>query len=311
MKERTFRCVFGPVPSRRLGRSLGVDLVPYKVCTYDCIYCQLGRTTIRTAERAEYVTPSVVLSELDDRLQAGPAPDFVTLSGSGEPTLHSGLGELIPSIKRHTGLPLAVLTNGSLLWDARVREELAEADVVLPSLDAGDAQLFRYVNRPHPSIGFEQMVRGLEDFRKGFFGRIWLEVFLLAGVTAMKKEVMRIAEIAAGIRPDRIHLNTVSRPPAEGIVHPASPEQMHRLAAAFGGLAEVIGSFAGDCGPVEATASEQRILDLIRRRPCAVDDIAEGLTLHPLQVLKLAERLVRAGRASTTCLGSETFYVSR
>jgi len=311
MKDQSRHCVFGPVPSRRLGRSLGVDLVPFKVCSYDCIYCQLGRTTMRTTKRAEYLPLESVMSELDKTMQSAPVPDVITLSGSGEPTLHSRLGELISWIKRQTGLPLAVLTNGSLLWDPRVREDLADADLVLPSLDAGDKHLFHYVNRPHPSIGFEKMIQGLEDFRREFSGKVWLEVFLLAGVTGIESEVGKIAQIARRMVPDRVHLNTVTRPPAEERAYPVSPEQMQRLAAAFGGLAEVLGDFHGESGPFDATAPEQRILDLLRRRPCTVADIADGLSLHPIQALKLAERITKSGRASTTCLGRETFYVSR
>jgi wyosine [tRNA(Phe)-imidazoG37] synthetase (radical SAM superfamily) len=311
MKEQTLQCVFGPVPSRRLGRSLGVDLVPFKFCPYDCIYCQLGRTTKRTTERVEYLPLESVMSDLDKTMQSVPVPDVITLSGSGEPTLHSRLGKLISWIKRQTGLPLAVLTNGSLLWDPRVREDLADADIVLPSLDAGDKKLFHYVNRPHPSIGFQKMIQGLEDFRREFSGKVWLEVFLLAGVTGIESEVAKIARIARKIAPDRVQLNTVTRPPAEQFAYPVSPEQMQRLAAAFGGLAEVLGYFQAESRPIEQTAGEQAILELLGRRPCTVSDIADGLSLHPIQVLKLTERLMQSGKASSTCLGRETFYLSK
>jgi len=155
--------VFGPVPSRRLGRSLGVDVVPLKTCTYDCIYCQLGRTTRKTTERREWVPLEDVISELAEKLSA--EPDYVTLSGSGEPTLYSRIGELIQRIKRLTDIPVAVLTNGSLLWDPGVRKDLLRADLVVPSLDAADAGMFRVVNRPHEDISFDQMLRGLKESR--------------------------------------------------------------------------------------------------------------------------------------------------
>ena len=143
-------------------------MVPFKTCSYDCVYCQLGRTTNRTIERKEYVPLGDVLEELDRRLAEGPAPDYVTLSGSGEPTLYSRLGELIAGIKERTDRPVAVLTNGSLLWDADVQEALLEADLVIPSLDAGDDAIFQWVNRPHPAVSFERMVAGLETFCRRF-----------------------------------------------------------------------------------------------------------------------------------------------
>ena len=149
-------CVFGPVPSRRLGRSLGVDVVPFKTCTYDCIYCQLGRTTCKTVERKAWVPLEDVLDEVKEKLST--RPDYITLSGSGEPTLFSPLGDLIVGIKSMTGIPVALLTNGSLLWQADVREAIRDVDLLIPSLDAGDEAMFRRVNRPHGGLSFEQML---------------------------------------------------------------------------------------------------------------------------------------------------------
>lgn len=313
MTQEGFQHVFGPVRSRRLRRSLGVDLVPFKVCSYDCLYCQLGRTIRRTIERAEFFPLESILAEAERAVESGPGQDVITLSGSGEPTLYSRIGEVIPALKRRTGLPVAVLTNGSLLWDPRVREDLAEADLVLPSLDAGNQRLFRYVNRPHPAIAFERMIRGLQDFRKAYTGQIWLEVLLLAGVTAMEAEVKSIAEIARTFAPERIHLNTVTRPPAEGFAYPVPPERMESLLAAFGDKAEVVGisRIRNEADPSTRSDTEERILELIQRRPCALEDIASGLGIHSLEALKLTERLVKAGQASATPHGTETFYVRR
>ena len=182
--------IFGPVPSRRLGRSLGVDLVPFKTCTYDCIYCQLGRTTNKTIQRKEWVPLDDVVTELETKLSS--QPDYITLSGSGEPTLYSRTGELIDRIKAVTNVPVAVLTNGSLLWNQEVRARLMNADLVVPSLDAGDEAMFRAVNRPHEDISFERMLQGLIDFRHEFQGKYWLEVFLLAGHNAIAAEVVTL-----------------------------------------------------------------------------------------------------------------------
>lgn len=179
MKSRQQHYVFGPVPSRRLGRSLGVDVVPFKTYTFDCIYCQLGRATCHTVERKEWAPTNAVLDELKCKLAC--RPDYITLSGSDEPTLHSGLGDIIERIQAMINVPVAVLTNGSLLWQPQVCAELASAHVVLPSLDAGDATKFKFINRPHASLSFEQVIEGLIAFRRGFTGQCWLEVFLLAG----------------------------------------------------------------------------------------------------------------------------------
>ena len=224
------RHVYGPVPSRRLGRSLGVDLVPFKTCTYDCIYCQLGRTTDLTTACRDYVPVEDILAQLEEKLRTGATPDYVSLAGSGEPTLHARIGELIAGIKRLTPVPVAVLTNGSLLGARDIQDALMEADLVLPSLDVGDAELFELVNRPHESIGFDAMVEGLITFRERFAKPVWLEVMLVAGVTGIQAEVEKIATLTRRIRPARIQLNTVSRPPCEESALPVSRERMAAFA---------------------------------------------------------------------------------
>ena len=216
--------VFGPVPSRRLGRSLGVDLVPLKTCSYDCIYCQLGRTTCHTVERKEWVPLDAVLDEL--KLKLASRPDYITLSGSGEPTLYSRLGELIDHIQAMTEVPVAVLTNGSLLWQKPVRDELALADLVMPSLDAPDRVRFEFINRPHPEITFERLLEGLEALRREFSGKYWLELMLLAGYTALPESVRELAKLARRIQPDKVQLNTAVRPPAEHYAMAVTPERL-------------------------------------------------------------------------------------
>jgi wyosine [tRNA(Phe)-imidazoG37] synthetase (radical SAM superfamily) len=305
---RPYGYVFGPVPSRRLGRSLGVDLVPFKTCTYDCIYCQLGRTTAKTRERREYVPVADVLSELRGALSHGPPPDYVTLSGSGEPTLHSRLGEVIDAIKNLTEIPLAVLTNGSLLWDRDVRRSLKSADLVIPSLDAGDGRVFHLVNRPHPDLSFSRMVEGLRLFRDDFRNLIWLEVFLLAGVTGVRGHATKVARLAREIRPDRIHLNTVSRPPAEDRARPVPEEILARLAGLFEPRAEVI-SESDAAKPVEdGGVAREDILALLSRRPCTMEDVAGGLGMHAAEAAKLLAVLAAAGKVKIACRDGRHFY---
>lgn len=304
------RYVYGPVPSARLGRSLGIDLVPYKTCTYDCIYCQLGRTTCKTTERESYVTVESVLAELDSKLKTGSEPDYISLAGSGEPTLNLNMGRLIEAIKEMTNIPVAVLTNGSLLWQRDVRDALMAADVVLPSLDAGDEAMFEYVNHPDTRITFEKMVSGLVDFNKVFSGEVWLEIFLIGGVTALPSEVEKIAAIVRQVCPKRVQLNTVSRPPAQEFADPVSRDQMERIRGYFPGTVEVISDHVVTLLPVlEGQNSAMRdILALLSRRPCTIEGVASGLGLAPAEVLKHLESLRQQGKATATNMLGGVFY---
>ncbi len=305
--------VYGPVPSRRLGQSLGVDLVPFKVCSYDCVYCQLGRTTRKTLTRELFVPVDAVLAELGERLEGGPRPDFIGLAGSGEPTLHAHLGELIDGIKGMTDVPVAVLTNGSLLWLPEVRAALAHADLVMPSLDAGTSSRFVRVNRPHADLSFEQMVEGLVTFSHGFAGQIWLEVLLLAGITDSVEEVERIAALVARMRVDRVQLNTVSRPPAESSALAVPADDLERLSRLMPCRCEVIaeGSRPGGAASPAGEAARARIVALLRRRPCTSDGIAVGLGLHPNEVLKHLDALEAAGAVQAVRRGEAVFYAIR
>jgi wyosine [tRNA(Phe)-imidazoG37] synthetase (radical SAM superfamily) len=285
--------VFGPVPSRRLGRSLGVDLIPFKSCTFDCVYCQLGPTETKTVEPQDEVSIDEVILELKEKLSSH--PDYITLSGSGEPTLYARIGELIERIHGVTDVPVAVITNGSLLWDREVRRRLLQADVVMPSLDAGDEKTFQAVNRPHGDISFDQLVEGLIAMRDEYRGQYWLEVLLLAGLTDTSEEVEKIAAIAKRIRPDRVQLNTCVRPGAESSARLVDRERLLQLARFFSPEAEVIADYQAGQGLVESPVGKKEILDMLSRRPCTAADIAAGLGLHLPEALKDLEELVREG----------------
>jgi len=298
--------IFGPVPSRRLGRSLGVDLVPFKTCSYNCVYCQLGRTACKTVERKEWVSIDDILCELRDRLPL--QTDYITLSGSGEPTLNSRIGELIDSIKALTNVPLAVLTNGSLLWQEEVRRQLLDADLVIPSLDAGDEDTFQRVNRPHHEVSFQKLLHGLVAFRNEFPGEYWLEVFLLANVTADNAEVSRLAGHVARIRPNRVQLNTATRPPLESFAVAVAQQRLHELAVRFQPSAEVISEFRPTQEIPEGSVTRDQILDLLRRRPSTLKDIADGLGMHPAEVAKYAEELTAERRLLRTWSAGRSYY---
>jgi wyosine [tRNA(Phe)-imidazoG37] synthetase (radical SAM superfamily) len=298
MSSFKYKHLYGPVPSRRLGRSLGIDLVPFKVCSYDCIYCQLGSTGSTTVARREYVANDEILVELERKLSTDILPDYISLAGSGEPTLHSGIGELIRTIKTITDVPVAVLTNGSLLWLPEVREALLAADLVLPSLDAGDAATFQLINRPDNSLDFEQMVQGLVDFTQCFTGEVWLEVFLLAGINDDDQSVEKIAAFVEQIKPARVQLNSVYRPPAEDYVLGLTSTRIQQLSELFSGVVEVISEVATVCiGPeLDALSRQDEIIALIQRRPCTAADVATGLNMHLNDTLKQLGILTSSGR---------------
>ncbi len=278
--------LYGPVPSRRLGFSLGVDVVPAKVCTLDCVYCQLGRTTEKTVERKDFVPIDAVLAELRDRLAQGLVADYITISGSGEPTLNSRLGELIDRIKQMTDIPVAVVTNGTLLYRQDVRTDCAKADVVLPSLDAGDEECFRKINRPHGDISIEKLISGLCRFRERFDGQIWLEVFFLDGLNTDAGQIAKIRDAIGRIRPDRVQLNTAVRPTAEPVATRVDAEKLRTIAAQLGPQCEVVAGFTRERCHEDVEKTGESVLSMLKRRPCTLDDICSGLGLHRADALK-------------------------
>ena len=283
---------FGPVPSRRLGRSLGVDLVPFKTCTYDCIYCQLGRTTNKTITRNEYYPVKDIIREVKKKLREISRPHYITLSGSGEPTLHSRIGDIIREIKDITDIPVAVLTNGSLFWIDEVRNAVMGADLIIPSLDAGDEGAFLYINRPHEDISFKKMADGLCSLRESYKGSIWLEVFLAGGITDKETEIEKIKTWTGRINPERIQLNTAVRTPAEDSVRLVSKKKMEEIAGFFGPHCEVIADYSKihDLGEFHTTQDD--VLELLKRRPCSVSDISSGLGLHRNEAIKYVQELL-------------------
>ena len=305
-----YRYLFGPVPSRRLGRSLGIDLVPQKTCTFDCAYCECGRTTVLTLERREYVPTDRVIAELDDCLAKAPDIDYVTFAGSGEPTLHSGIGDIISFIKdRYPRYRVAVLTNGALFVDPDVRAALMRADLVVPSLDAVSEDIFRDINRPSPGITAGQVVAGLIAFSREFPGVIWLEVFIVPGKNDTDEELLRLRDAVAAIAPDRVQVNTLDRPGTDIRVRRASPRTLERARTIIGGNAEVIG--AASCEP--ATAPEMRdvadmLLATLRRRPCTVADLSRISGLRPAEVTKHLRVLEEKGAVEPVREQRGVFY---
>ncbi len=305
--------IFGPVPSRRLGRSLGIDLIPHKTCTYDCLYCQIGRTTQKTTARKSRASIDEIISELKTKLST--KPDYITLSGSGEPTLCSDCGRLIEEIRQITNIPIAVITNGSLLFNHQVRRDLLGADVVMPSLDAGDEETFKKINRPASEITFDKMLQGLIDFRREFKGKYWLEVFLIAGLNDSDEQIEKISACIEKIRPDKVQLNTVSRPPTED-VKAVSRERLRQIAKRIYKNAEVIADFksakgrlmAGDEKTSDFKIKGDDIVEMLKRRPCSAEDMAAGLKISRIETLKHIEELIKSGRIEAVRQNDKTYY---
>jgi len=305
MSNHNREYIFGPVPSRRLGRSLGVDLVPFKTCSYDCVYCQLGGTTNKTTQRKQWAPVDIIISQLKEKLVS--EPDYITLSGSGEPTLHSGIGQLISAVKKITNIPIAVLTNGSLLWRAEVRDAIKNADLVAPSLDAADDRVFQRINQPHPDIAFPDMVDGLLKFRREFTGKYWLEVFLLEGINTGDRQIEQLQACIQAIGPDKVQLNTAVRPTAAP-VHPVSPDRLSSIARLLGSRAEVIADYQDIRRHQLFSVPAEAVIALLRRRPCSMEDIALGLGIHRNEALKLVEILLSTGKITAHSHDQQTFY---
>ena len=302
--------IFGPVPSRRLGISLGVDIVPLKTCTFDCVYCQLGVTVNKSTERQSYIPMAEALDELKAALDSQThRVDFITFSGSGEPTLNSQIGEMIHQIKAFTPVPVAVITNGSLLYRDDVRADLREADLVVPSLDAIGDDVFAKVNRPHENLSPELLVEGLRKFTREFAGAIWLEIVFVRGINDSPEEVKRLANLARELKADKIHLNTVVRPPAEDFALAITGEEMQNILSVFDSRAEVIADFS-KLVELEAHGKdvENQIAVLLKRRPCTVDDLSNSLGIHRNEVAKYINRLIKDGFARRIKYDDKWYY---
>ncbi len=291
--------VFGPVPSRRLGQSLGIDTIPLKTCNWNCIYCQLGRTVRLTNERKEYFPRADIFAEVDATLAAHrPGEiDWVTFVGSGEPSLHSGIGWLIRQVKARTELPVAVITNGALLYLAGVREELAAADAVLPTLDAGNALLYRKINRPHPAATFERLVDGLTAFRRLYRGHLWVEVMLVRGLNDSEQALTELAAVLQGIQPDEVHILQPTRPPAEPWVQPCEEEGLLRARALLGQVANVVHPASGTFDLSGFTSPAEAVIAIVTRHPMREEELMQALRRWPsADVDSTLQELEQSGR---------------
>jgi wyosine [tRNA(Phe)-imidazoG37] synthetase (radical SAM superfamily) len=283
--------VYGPVPSRRLGNSLGIDPIPSKTCNYQCIYCQLGKTTNFTNVSKNYFPKEEIIAEMENAIKINDNRfDYITFVGSGEPTLYKDLNDLITEAKKLSEKPICVITNGSLLYKKEVQDALVNSDVVLPSLDAGDEKSFIKINRPHPSIRFEKMIQGLIDFRKIFRGQFWIEIMLMKGINDTKEELLKIKEKLDLIKPDRIDINIPIRPPVEKWVKLPDKKIIPVLDEIFGDFNNITfpeeGSFS-----IYSLNFEKEILSILERHPMREDQIIETFSCSGLNRNEIKRKL--------------------
>lgn len=306
-----YKHLFGPVPSRRLGMSLGVDLVPHKVCSLNCIYCECGATNKLTTERKEYVSYNEVIRELKDFFENNDNPDYITFSGAGEPTLNIHIGKVIEYLKiNHPNVSVAVLTNGSLLNKPGVRQELLKADLILPSLDAATNDVFKKIDRPVNNLKIEDYIQGLIDFSKEFNGTIWLEVMILPGINDDLENLTLLKDAILKIQPKKVQLNTLDRPGVIDGIRAASRVELQNIIDMWElENVEIIASSAiRKDNKSFRKDTENAIIETISRRPCTLEDLEKILGLHANEINKYLDTLDSDNKIVTSRQGRGVFY---
>jgi len=305
-----YKYIFGPVLSRRLGFSLGVDLVPYKRCSFDCVYCELGRTTNKTVKRGSFFSPGEILKELKSFLKYHPKVkiDYITLTGSGEPTLNSRLKEIVKEVKNITSIPLCLLTNGSLFFLKSVRESVKEVDLIIPSLDAPDEATFRKINHPHSSLTLKKILKGLKLLRQEFKGKIYLEIMLVEGINSSLSQAHRFKKIIGSVGFDKIQLNVPARPSyfLECKIPPL--RRLKRFAEILGKNTEIVHPSPSQSQPSRFKGAQEGLLRVLKRRPIDIDEICRILGIRKVEALKLIEGLISRLRIKRVRYGGKFYY---
>ncbi|MGQ9465219.1 MAG: radical SAM protein [bacterium] len=310
-KKVSSRFIYGPVPSRRLGYSLGIDPIPFKTCTYNCIYCQLGKTTYQTTKQIKYLQANEILADLKKALKHNTNIDFITLSGSGEPTLNINLGNFIKAIKKITSIPVAVITNSSLIHKKNVQQALLLADVVMPTFTTAYSKTFKKIHRPDQSITLKKVIKGLIEFRKIYPGKIWLELMLVKGYNDSKQELDALKNIVKKINPDKIQLNTVVRPPSEKYARALSLSALNRIKKMLGGNCEVVAKFRKSPNRLKSKNREKIILGYLKRRPGTLNDLSKSTGMNVNELIKNLTHLLATKKIVKRNYGGKIFYETK
>jgi wyosine [tRNA(Phe)-imidazoG37] synthetase (radical SAM superfamily) len=305
--------LFGPVNSRRLGLSQGIDIIPAGICNFNCVYCEVSRAKQLTSQRQEYTPVKEIIAEIDSifaNKESAQAIDVFTITASGEPTLHTGIGAVIKAIKAKTDKPVTVLTNGGLLHLSEVRDDLALADIVVPSLDAASDASFRRINRPAPDTNLEKIIAGIATFKQEFQGELWLEVLLVKKINDTPEDIAALKEAVLSIKPDKVQLNSVIRPPFESFCKPLSHEKLQTIAKELGNKVEIIASFSKKDKIINKDIQQCDIIELLKRRPGTTNDICEALRANPDQIEHLLTQLVQKDAISSTQHSSKKYWIT-
>lgn len=312
MKKSGYKYIFGPVPSRRLGISLGVDIMPHKTCSLNCVYCECGATTNLTIKRGEYIPVEFIREELKNFLSGNPKLDFITFSGSGEPTLHTGINEIVDFIKAdYPQYKLALLTNSTLFSQCNVIEHVLGMDIIIASLDAATEKIFVKINRPHPDLDFKQIIDGLICLRKKFSGQLWMEFFLVPGINDNEIELGKIKNLLANVKPDKIQINTLDRPGTESWVKPVCKKRLIDINRFLSGF-EVIKDFTAEKNSLVPKENDFiRFLSTLKRRPCTDKDVSLILGIHVNDVKTCLEPLIKSGKIEKKEMPRGVFYIAK
>jgi wyosine [tRNA(Phe)-imidazoG37] synthetase (radical SAM superfamily) len=304
--------VFGPVASRRLGISLGLDIIPYKTCTLDCVYCECGKTTVLTLERKRFMDPQIVLDQIEAVIKGDKHIQYITFSGSGEPTLNKDIGWMIHGIKQMTDIPVAILTNGTLLHMKEVRKDIADADLVLPSLDAVTPAAFKRINKHHEGLDIDTYINGIKTFRKEFNGPVWLEVFIAKGINDSEEEIDHTYRVVKEIDPDLVQLNSLDRPPAYKDIQPVDRKFLEAVAKKWQDLPVEIVNRVKKREEITAFSSnlENNILNTIQRRPLTIDDLEALTGKDRSELFKYIDVLEKEKKVRPKIVGDRIFYAS-
>lgn len=309
-----YKHLFGPVTSRRLGVSLGIDLVPYKYCPLNCVYCEVQSTTHLQTKREEFFPTQDILDELDSFMRERPHLDYITFSGAGEPTLNSSIKDIITHVKeQYPEYKLALLTNGVLLNDDAVLAEILPCDLILPSLDAATQKVYEMINRPKAGLKVEDLISGLVKLRERYQGQIWLEVFIIPGINDMEEELLPLREAIARIKPDVVQLNSLDRPGAEEWVEAATARDLKKvkdfMAIALSTPIEIIAKIKYQGGMDSLDAEVVSFIQAtISRRPSTAEDLAEMLNIHINEIMKILRELAHEGKLQAERMARGVFY---
>ncbi|MGM0367350.1 MAG: radical SAM protein [Actinomycetota bacterium] len=303
---------YGPVLSRRFGYSLGVDIIPFKVCVYDCIYCQLGKTTQKTIERKGYINFNIrdFKNELKKRIEDSLEIDYITFSGSGEPTLNKDIRRLIFAIKEETEIPVVVLTSGGLLGSRGTIDDIKEADLIKVSLDAPNNKLLKKINRPHREISFGRNILGLKELLDSYGGKVWLEIMLISGINDSGEALTQFKDLLESLDGgiEKIHINTPVRPAGTGNLEIPPAEKLNEAKKIFGERAEIIGKVKKGKTSLKLKEIEDDIYQIIKRRPATIMDISDSLGINPNQSIKAVNKLIGENKVKSIVKENKRYY---